>query len=403
MKKNVLWVSAAAPYDKVAHAGGQIHNYYLKELIKNEDIDVSLVTFCEYKDIDVVNKDLDFYGIKHELIYWTRDICLSNIYRKVLYEESQKNPFSKYCGLTNDYNRKRLLSILNKIKNEPDIIILQWTQVILFIEDIKELFPNSKVIAIEEDVTYLSYYRKWKKSKDAVTVFVNGKRYKRFKEIEIGCLKKSDLVILNNPKDEKLVNNEGINNTWHWTPFFQDMTHSQRAEKPKGNIVFYGAMGRDENHDSAMWFINNVFNRIKNDNMKFLVIGNKPRQELIGMANDRVIVTGFVDSVEPYFKDALCCVAPLVMGAGVKIKVLEALSAGVPVLTNDIGIEGIPAHNNIDYFYCNSPEEYIDVINKLYSSTELAVDVGNAAKAFIAKNYDFKKDAITFANIIRKL
>ena len=72
---------------------------------------------------------------------------------------------------------------------------------------------------------------------------------------------------------------------------------------------------------------------------------------------DVITVTGFVKEISKYFEQSLCLVAPLVLGAGIKIKVLEAMSAGLPVLTNQIGIEGIPAQNGIHYYYCERPQE----------------------------------------------
>jgi len=52
-------------------------------------------------------------------------------------------------------------------------------------------------------------------------------------------------------------------------------------------------------------------------------------------------------------------------GTGIKVKVIEALSAGIPVLTNDIGIEGIPAENGINYFHCSEPEDYEQIVRLL--------------------------------------
>ena len=65
--------------------------------------------------------------------------------------------------------------------------------------------------------------------------------------------------------------------------------------------------------------------------------------------------------------------APLILGAGIKVKILEAMYSGIPVLTNDIGIEGIEAEDKKDYYHCVTAEEYEKVIRTIYS-TESSVN-----------------------------
>ena len=143
--------------------------------------------------------------------------------------------------------------------------------------------------------------------------------------------------------------------------------------------------------------------KINDKDVRFIIVGSKPQKELLDLASDRIIVTGFVDSVKPYFQNALCCVAPLVMGAGVKIKVLEAMSAGVPVLTNDIGIEGIQAVDKKDYFHCEKPEQYIQAISLLINDKNVGEKMGNSSREFISKNYNYEQDSKVFVNKIKDL
>ena len=60
----LLYISYCAPYDGVRHAGGKTHNYYLKEIAKNENIDLLLLTFVANDEVNKI--DLESYGINHE-------------------------------------------------------------------------------------------------------------------------------------------------------------------------------------------------------------------------------------------------------------------------------------------------------------------------------------------------
>ena len=100
-------------------------------------------------------------------------------------------------------------------------------------------------------------------------------------------------------------------------------------------------------------------------NLHFYIIGGNPHQSLFKYESERIHITGFVDSIDFYFSNCIALVVPLLLGAGIKVKVLEAMSAGVLVLTNDIGIEGIPAKDGEHYFHCESATDYKNLLNKL--------------------------------------
>ena len=77
------------------------------------------------------------------------------------------------------------------------------------------------------------------------------------------------------------------------------------------------------------------------------------------------------------------------MGAGIKVKVLEGLSAGIPILTNNIGIEGIPAIDKKHYFHCETPEEYRDAINLLISGEVDLKKMEKEEKELISSTFDY--------------
>ena len=127
--------------------------------------------------------------------------------------------------------------------------------------------------------------------------------------------------------------------------------------------------------------------------VRFVIVGARPDKSLLTYASDKVEITGFMDKVDPYFERCLCLVAPLVLGAGVKVKILEAMSSGIPVVTNHIGIEGIYAENGKHYIHCEAPEEYAECIHKLVNDYKKTAPSG---RAFIRENYDLEKSFTEF-------
>lgn len=404
--KNLLWISFRVPYDTVAHAGGKIHNYYLKKLHATAKFNIKLMSF--YNDSDEQKIDLEEYGIDSELINSTNietDISkVSNIYNKI-YKISGVNHYLDIVTRKMCKSALQKITVLKENGYLPDIVILQWTQIIVLAPQIKEMFPNAKIVSIEEDVTFLAAQRRQEFADSKIKKMYFSKEIASIKRLEKKCLEVSDLVVLNNQKDQKLLESQGIDaNTWVWKPYFQNMVYISRQYYNCKDIIFYGAMNRPENWKSAIWFIENVFAKIKSKGYRFIVVGNKPHEQLMKYHNGNSIqIVGFVEDIKPYFENSMCLVAPLLLGAGVKIKILEAMSSGIPVLTNTIGIEGIFAENQKEFFLCKTADEYIEGIHKLSETPELVERISAAAKSFINQNYNYEKDAAIFCERLEQL
>ena len=390
----ILWISMCVPYDKVAHAGGQIENFYVKGL--NKSIPVSMITFANYDEMELV--DLDSYGIEADVY-----VAPKWSIRKFIYALTKRlrgwNPFSSKLILEpwQEFFIKRNLLRRKENGDIPSVIVIEWTQPILLTDWIKKQFPGVPVIAIEEDVSFLSYERQYLSEKNFLFRHYKKKKYTTLKKSELFQLGYADLVILNNYKDYNLLLQKGIckEKMWVWTPYFQSMKDLVYIGDTK-DILFYGAMGRYENYASAIWFIKNVLYKIKDPDVRLIILGSRPHPSLQKYAGNRVVITGFVDDIRPYFQHSLCLVAPLILGAGIKIKIIESLTAGLPILTNDIGIEGIPAEDGKSYYHCNTPDDYIEKIQFLLNNKSYAKVMSDNEKKLADEIYDYDKSLEIF-------
>ena len=391
--KKLVWIAPYLPYNNVAHAGGKTFNFYLNAFIESKKFEIKGIFFYRHEEL----KNYDLYNKISADLYCYYNTGFKQILRWLINLNYALNPFHKYAGFARNYDRIKILKTLRRYKKEqfiPEYIILQWTQVILFSKDIKKIFPDAKIIAIEEDVTFLSFERRIGLTKLKISKWLAKIKSKNITKYEISAINVSDLVIVNNNKDKELLISHNINSRKIkvWTTFFDDYTNVNYNAKSK-NILFYGAMNRKENDLSAKWLLDNVKPLLKNDEIKFLIIGGAPSESLKRYASENVIITGYVNDVSAYLNDVLCLAAPLVLGAGIKVKVLEAFCAGIPVLTNDIGIEGIPALDGKEYFHCSCALEYADKINFLLDNEKFAENMSANAKNFILNNFNYKHDA----------
>lgn len=391
-RKKMLWISPYAPYDGVAHGGGKTHNFYIKYFQKTQKFDITLLSLCMPEEEDCL--DLDRYGIKNYIYVMDKNKC-SKLARVIVSGLAYRNPLDRYAGVCLPYERWHMNRQIIKYKKEqeiPDIIVLQWTFSLMFIDLLKKYFPNSMIVSIEEDVTFLNFQRKsstcenanWRKNFWKL-------RYAIMREKELLGLTKVDLVVTNNSKDTRLLEDNGLTNSiFTAVPYFDSYDHVRRDITSK-DIIFWGAMSRKENYFSAIWFIENVLPKIEDPEVRFLIVGANPDKLLRKYVSDRIVVTGYVQDVTDYFSKALCAVAPLVGGAGIKIKILEAMSAGIPILTNEIGIEGIAAVKNRDFLYCETPDEYAENINKILEGRLDVSTLSLRSKKFMKENYDLSR------------
>lgn len=405
MKKELLWITLSPPYDNVGHAGGKNANYYIKRIAHEDVFSLTLMSICNSKERDIVAKEYSQIGVNTKLIsLW--EVGFKKIFRRLLNITSRCNPFHKHGGLLDNWSffqyRKALME-LRECGYKPSIIILQWTEIVLLLPYVKQIFPNAKIVAIEEDVAFLGYKRKEMAATNNFRKKVWNIKYNTLKRIEIDALNFADLVVVNNDKDKRLIENEVFTPTIVWSLYYQSLLGLKQDTEHNKDIIFYGAMSRRENYESAIWFIEKVMPHLSNLDVTFRVIGSNPPVILKKKGRSNVIIEGFVNDIKPYFESSLCLVAPLTLGAGIKVKIIEGLSSGIPVLTNNIGIEGINAIDGQDYFHCEAPEDYIRVIQSLLMGKINRLSLSKNSKQLVEKNFNYEQSYKIFYDRILSL
>lgn len=386
-KRQVLVMSPFAPYKNIKHAGGKTHYYYLHKL--ENAVDLTLISAAESSE----KTDIAACGIKARTFIYYMDKKL-RIRDKIIHKIAEKNPFDKCSG----FIRHDILSFLYATAKDlkqggysPNYILLDWTQAIFLAKKIKRLFPNAKLLCVEQDVTYLKYERIYKQSKTLKTKIKNKIKYLSLKWAELTSLKYASEIVTFNCKDAELLKRENqALNIRVIAPYFEKYNHAV-YKNTSADIVFYGAMSRPENYNAVVWFIENVFSHLSLQ-FRFIIAGAYPDKILDAYKSDRILITGYVENPISIFENALCLAVPLLLGAGIKIKILEGMSSGIPVITNSIGIEGIPAKAGIDYIHCETAEEYIKAIGKLYDDRTAAAKIGKNGKQFLENTFNYERD-----------
>ena len=396
----LLSISSVIPYDGVSHAGGKTYNSYIKSLAKDSEFEVSVLAFSRNKDKE--KNDFDRYNIKNYTVISSGTI-LSNL-SHFTYDFIGK--YTDYGRLYSGFKKCMVMKKLQELKlcnSFPDIIELEWTDMALLAKEIKEKYPDVKVIASEHDVTFLGAYRRFQNAIDSNKHKLK-MLYELTKQLELEALKYCDIVMPHNYKDADLLISNGIekNKIFTIVPYFHDMKDIKRS-RSNHDILFWGAMGRSENAEACRWFITNVMPLLSDTNIRFVIAGNNPPNDLLQQQSDRIIVTGYVEDETALFENSLCFVCPLLNGAGIKVKVLEAMSSGIPVITNDIGIEGIPGEDGLSYYRCDTPEQYAETIRNLVDCKKDVVSIEKNARKMIENNFDLNESLKNYKIMLKRI
>ena len=169
------------------------------------------------------------------------------------------------------------------------------------------------------------------------------------------------------------------------------------------NIIFVGKMSYEPNIVAVTFFSTQIFPSLKVQcpDLNFIIVGANPDDRVKELSKiEGVIVTGFVDSVEPYFKNSTIVVAPMLTGAGIQNKIIQAMSQGCCVATTTIGAEGLEI-NNEEIEILNSAEEWISGLSLLLKDRKLRIDKGRLARQYVIDNLSPRIISRQFWDFIR--
>jgi GT2 family glycosyltransferase len=183
--------------------------------------------------------------------------------------------------------------------------------------------------------------------------------------------------------------------------YFEQNITSERTPVNSNEILFVAGFGHPPNVDAAKWFVEEIMPKIWiiKPMIRVLLVGSNPTNEVLALSNNRVDVTGYVTDImlDNYYAAARMAVVPLRFGAGVKNKVLEALSKGLPLLTTETGIQGLPELRNI-LPVTDDPEEFAHEIIRLLDDDQAWIKSSKMGSSYISNNFSKKKMHEFFEN-----
>lgn len=151
--------------------------------------------------------------------------------------------------------------------------------------------------------------------------------------------------------------------------YIDDKIISAVPTSVNNEFIFIGKWSRADNLDGVLWFFKTVVCHIEED-IEISIIGKDFPQERIENRNSkvRVNILGYVDNPYPRIANCKAVLSPLFTGAGIKVKVVEALACGVPVVGTNIAFEGIPSDYKSFMLEANTPDMFLKAMGEVNTS-----------------------------------
>jgi GT2 family glycosyltransferase/SAM-dependent methyltransferase len=199
------------------------------------------------------------------------------------------------------------------------------------------------------------------------------KAAKEMKRLEFSAIRTVDASIVHSTSELEILRPALQKEKIHVFPLILNVCGTEKQYRDRKDIVFVGGYQHTPNVDAVQYFVKEVMPllRRKLPGIRFYAVGSKPPQEILDLAGEDVIITGFVDDLNPFLDKMRIAVAPLRYGAGIKGKIGTAMAAGLPTVATTLAAEGMKLTDGENILIADGAHAFADAIVRLYQEEGL--------------------------------
>lgn len=266
-------------------------------------------------------------------------------------------------------------------------------------EHLRALGIHAKRLYVDfDDIESLAAWRRvpfLRQSAGTAMTIVEAMESLEFRFLERKILRQADAVSICSAIDRERLQNrtprarvDVLPNSY---PLMDQLSPRPPGPRPM-EILFVGAMGYRPNEEGILWFHREVLPRIREQypgEVRLCIVGRQPGASVLALSKDpSITVTGGVESVTPYYERADIVIVPVRFGSGTRIKILEAMSLGRPVVSTPVGAEGLDLEPEKDLLIADTAAEFAEACIELCRNEEKWRSLVENGRCRIAALYD---------------
>ncbi len=403
----ILWISHFLLFPETGYGGLQRSRNLLKELSKYHDIHL----ICFYRnndkifvpDIKLAEKDLknyckNVYIIPHELSNKQKAF-------RLLKSVVSRTPYSAYI-----YRSRQLLKKSWKLIADKSIDLIH-SDTIGMIEPIIDKISIKKVLT-HHDIESHKMYRRYENEENIfkriyfLQEYMALRRYEKKycviydSNIAVSEIDKNRLQDIDERIKVNVIQN-GVD-----CEYFKYYPRNEMSRE----LIFTGALDYYPNAKAMLYFYGKMWPILKNKypELRLTIIGKNPPAQLRSLGEDGngINILGYVEDIRPHMKRAKVFICPIMEGGGTRIKILDAFSQGIPVVSTIVGAEGLDLQKGKHILLADTVTEFVDRVSDLLENEELSKSMSLCAREFVEQNYSYniigKKMATVYNEMVEK-
>ncbi len=387
----VLFVTASLPYPP--QQGGALRTYGLLHGLHQAGHELTLLSFSNTPDVNTSGTPLATF-CKHIETLPTPGRTKSQRLRNLFLSRQPDIAHRLYSSAFANRLRELISS------QNFDIIQFEGIEVACYLPLIKQMGVASKLVYDAFNAEAAMQYAIYKIDRQTphrwLVAGYSLIQSRRIEQFERSLCTQADLVIAVSPEDAAILQQFAPTKR---VPVVANGIFVNDYEKPQSELdmgehalVFTGKMDYRPNVDAALWFADHILPTVKQSitDTKFYIVGQQPHGSLEHLRDHAaIVVTGWVESVLPYLKNAQLYVAPLRMGSGTRLKILEAMASGSAVVATTVAASGMKRTLDMGIIIADEPEQMAQVIIQLLGDSAQRSYIGEAARDYVRQHYDW--------------
>ena len=261
------------------------------------------------------------------------------------------------------------------------------------LSQIRSLAPEAKILFNNADLHFLREIRAAHATGDEKRL----EDARQTRELEMGVIGQVDVVLSYNESEHAVIEaySEGNAKVLR-TPWVVDIPAQTPPLAGRSGLSFLGSFRHHPNAEAVLWFVREVMPRLasRQPDLTLSIYGSRMSDDIKALASDSVKPVGFVQDMADAFDPHRIFVAPLLSGAGIKGKVLEALARGIPSVLTPVAAEGIGLRHGQDCLIARTAEDWVEAITRLNTDDALWQRMSETARQYMADNYSFERGRI---------
>jgi sugar transferase (PEP-CTERM/EpsH1 system associated) len=218
--------------------------------------------------------------------------------------------------------------------------------------------------------------------------------YRKFRRYERSLFGGFDLSLVTSARDADRLRQElpGARTRIAVVPNGVDLEYNRTEgiDRRPSQLVFTGALTYEPNLDAMRYFLAEIFPRVlEQEQAARLIITGRTGGASLPTADGHVTLTGYLEDIRPMIASSTACVVPLRKGAGTRLKILEAMALGTPVVSTSKGAEGLEIDPEVHFLQADDPDLFARQTLRLVHQPDLGEQLAERAYTRVRQQYDW--------------